>query len=206
MMTEQEDFWKGAFGDEYSKRNEVDVRVVATNIAYFSKVFAHAGRINSLIEFGANIGLNLRAINALLPEAELTAIELNTSAAAKLKAWGGCTVYEESILGFDSDLQWDMTLVKTLLIHINPDRLADVYKRLYERSSRFICICEYYNPTPLAISYRGHANKLFKRDFAGELLDSYPDLRLVDYGFFYHRDTLSPQDDVTWFLLEKDHS
>jgi hypothetical protein len=28
-------------------------------------------------------------------------------------------------------------------------------------------------------------------------------LRLVDYGFVYRRDPAHPQDDLTWFLLEK---
>ena len=45
--------------------------------------------------------------------------------------------------------------------------------------------------------------KLFKRDFAGELLDAFPSLDLVDYGFVYHRDPNFPQDDMNWFLLEK---
>jgi len=44
---------------------------------------------------------------------------------------------------------------------------------------------------------------LFKRDFAGEMLDRYPALKLLDYGFVYRRDPLFPQDDMTWFLLEK---
>ncbi len=34
-------------------------------------------------------------------------------------------------------------------------------------------------------------------------MDKYKDLKLVDYGFAYHRDMKSAQDDVTWFLLEK---
>jgi hypothetical protein len=34
-------------------------------------------------------------------------------------------------------------------------------------------------------------------------LDRYPDLDLVDYGFVYHRDPLFPQDDMTWFLLQR---
>jgi len=34
-------------------------------------------------------------------------------------------------------------------------------------------------------------------------LDKYPDLKLVDYGFSYHRDNNFKQDDVSWFLLEK---
>ncbi|MGE5403941.1 MAG: pseudaminic acid biosynthesis-associated methylase, partial [Candidatus Saccharibacteria bacterium] len=66
-----------------------------------------------------------------------------------------------------------------------------------------IIVAEYYNPTPVEIQYRGHANKLFKRDFAGEMMDKYTDLKLVKYGFAYHRDPNFPQDDITWMLLEK---
>jgi hypothetical protein len=28
-------------------------------------------------------------------------------------------------------------------------------------------------------------------------------LKLIDYGFCYHRDPQEPLDDITWFLLEK---
>ena len=28
-------------------------------------------------------------------------------------------------------------------------------------------------------------------------------IQLVDYGFAYHRDKSFPQDDISWFLLEK---
>ncbi|HND74014.1 MAG TPA: hypothetical protein PKW10_06205, partial [Saprospiraceae bacterium] len=67
----------------------------------------------------------------------------------------------------------------------------------------YILIAEYYNPSPVTLNYRGHSNRLFKRDFAGDMLDQYPDLRLIDYGFCYRRDNLFPQDDITWFMLEK---
>jgi spore coat polysaccharide biosynthesis protein SpsF len=33
-------------------------------------------------------------------------------------------------------------------------------------------------------------------------MDRYPDLKLIDYGFHYHRDRY-PQDDITYFLLKK---
>ena len=58
-------------------------------------------------------------------------------------------------------------------------------------------------PAPVAIPYRGHSDRLFKRDFAGEILDRHPQLQLVDYGFAYRRDPNFPQDDITWFLMEK---
>jgi spore coat polysaccharide biosynthesis protein SpsF len=64
-------------------------------------------------------------------------------------------------------------------------------------------ICEYYNPSPVTINYRGHKDRLFKRDFAGEFMDVYKDVELIDYGFSYRRDQKFPQDDITWFLLKK---
>ena len=94
-------------------------------------------------------------------------------------------------------------LIKGVLIHIAPEELLEVYDKLYNSSKRYICIAEYYNPVPVEVQYRGHSGKLFKRDFTGEMLDKYSDLQLVDYGFIYHRDNNFPQDDITWFLLEK---
>jgi pseudaminic acid biosynthesis-associated methylase len=74
---------------------------------------------------------------------------------------------------------------------------------MFNASNRYILVAEYFNPSPVAIPYRGHNDRLFKRDFAGEMLDRYYNLELLDYGFAYHRDPLFPQDDITWFMLEK---
>lgn len=74
---------------------------------------------------------------------------------------------------------------------------------MYKVTKKYILIAEYYNPSPVDISYRGHKGFLFKRDFAGEILYKYPELKLIDYGFVYHRDNNFPQDDLNWFLLEK---
>lgn len=64
-------------------------------------------------------------------------------------------------------------------------------------------VAEYYNPAPVAIPYRGHNDRLFKRDFAGELIwYRHPQLQLVDYGFAYHRESNFPQEDITWFLIK----
>jgi len=97
----------------------------------------------------------------------------------------------------------DLVFTKGVLIHINPDMLSQVYQSLYRLTKRYICIVEYYNPTPVSVSYRSHEDRLFKRYFAGEMMDKYSDLRLVNYGFVYHRDSNFPLGDLTWFLLEK---
>jgi pseudaminic acid biosynthesis-associated methylase len=201
--TEQEAFWAGKFGDDYIKRNAGD-QLIGSNAAMFSKLIANCAGVESLLEVGANIGLNLVAIRSLCPNWLLDAIEINDEAVKKLQAWGGVNkIHHGSILEFKPDRQWDIVLIKGVLIHINPDYLPRVYEALYQASKRYIFLVEYYNPAPVEVNYRGHAGRLFKRDFAGELLDSYANLRVVDYGFVWHRDPAFPQDDVTWFVLEK---
>ena len=91
-----------------------------------------------------------------------------------------------------------------MLIHINPFSLLSVYDKLVASCARYLLVAEYYNPTPIAIPYRGHDNRLFKRDFAGEIMDRHPQMELIDYGFAYRREANFPQDDITWFLMEKE--
>lgn len=202
FQTAQEEFWAGTFGSEYIDRNQ-GTQIVAANTALFSKILSRTDNIQSVIEFGSNIGLNLIAINQLLPAAELSAIEINKKAVSALKKWGLVNVYHQSILEFESDYPRDFVFTKGVLIHMNPDVLCQVYNKLYNASQKYICVAEYYNPVPQEIKYRGETGKLFKRDFAGDLLDRFSDLKLIDYGFVYHRDPTFPLDDISWFLLEK---
>lgn len=207
METEQEKFWAGEFGDRYATRNTGE-QFVANQTAYFSRVLSLTHNVKSVIEYGANIGENLHAIKSLLPDVNMAAVEINASAADQISAWkeGKVDVYQDSILHFESKVKYDLTFVKGVLIHINPDKVSVVYDLLYQSSKRYILIGEYYNPSPVTINYRGNNDRLFKRDFCGEMMDKYPDLVLIDYGFCYHRDPNFPQDDITWFLLEKNSS
>ena len=201
--TDQEKFWAGEFGDEYIARNRSDQNL-ASNLYFFSKVFHRIEPPDSLIEFGANIGMNLRAIKLLFPSVDTFGIEINEIAANELtRLIGSENIFQGSILDYVPKRTFDVALIKGVLIHIDPDHLNDVYDRLYMSTRKYILICEYYNPTPVAINYRGHENRLFKRDFAGEMLDKFHDLILVDYGFCYKRDKAFPQDDITWFLIKK---
>lgn len=202
FSTEQEAFWAGEFGDAYCQRN-AGQHFIAANTALFSKVLQNTQGIASAIEFGANIGLNLQALRLLRPTVNLAAIEINPKAVEQLAAIPGLEVFPTSILEFQAPRTYDLALIKGVLIHIDPNSLTKVYDSLYRSSSRYICLAEYYNPSPVEIPYRGHSQRLFKRDFAGEMLDRFPDLQLVDYGFTYHRDPNFPQDDLTWFLMEK---
>jgi len=205
FKTEQEDFWASSeWALEYIKRNNMDI--VKNNINFFSNIFSSCtDSIGSVIEFGSNIGLNLHAINSLFNNLDIAAIEISQDAVNELEKLSFVkNIYHESILDIALDKPRDFVFIKGVLIHINPEFLDTVYSKLYTASNKYILIAEYYNPSPTAISYRGNNDRLFKRDFAGEMLDKFPDLELIDYKFSYHRDNNFPQDDITWFLLKKD--
>jgi spore coat polysaccharide biosynthesis protein SpsF len=199
--TEQEEFWAGVFGNEYIGRNK-DEGLLQSNVDFFKPILARTGQVSSVLEFGANIGMNLLALRELVQNLEVGGIEINDKAVEQLRTVKDVRVYQGSFFDYVPDRKWDLVLIKTVLIHIHPDMLGKVYRLLYESCAQYICIAEYYNPRPVEVTYRGNTGKLFKRDFAGELMDAFPDLRLVDYGFKYHREN-KYYDDITWFLMEK---
>ena len=203
FKTDQENFWAGEFGNEYIDRNK-SAQLLASNLDYFSKSLKSAVNVNTAIEFGANIGMNLKALQLLRPEMKLSGVEINEEAVKILGTLiGKENAFHESILGFVSKKKYDLVLLKGVLIHINPEKLDSLYQTMYDTSKKYILVCEYYNPSPVNITYRGHNDRLFKRDFAGEILQKFSDVKLVDYGFGYKNDPNYPQDDITWFLLEK---
>lgn len=200
-QTEQEQFWAGEFGDNYIGRNESEA-LLYSKVAMWSQMLRSAHSVRSVRELGCNIGLNLLALKRMQPSLALSGIEINPVAAEQARQLDVAQITCGTILDEIKDEPVDLTFTAGVLIHINPDQLDNVYRNLVNNSRRYVLVAEYYNPAPTAIMYRGHADRLFKRDFAGDLIEKYG-MKLVDYGFVYKRDNWAPQDDITWFLLEK---
>jgi spore coat polysaccharide biosynthesis protein SpsF len=200
--SKQEEFWSGEFGNSYSDRNK-NLRLLAAKTAFLSRALSGTLNIKSVIELGANIGLNLHALRVLFPEISLAAVEINKSAYKKLCQIPDVKAYCKSIFDFTPQKTYSLSISCGVMIHINPELLSVMYDILYRCTDRYILVAEYYNPTPVNVMYRGYEDRLFKRDFAGEMLKKYPDLSLVDYGFVYHQDPNFPLDDLNWFLLSK---
>lgn len=201
--TEQEAFWAGEFGDAYRERCVLSDDLVAARTACMARILQRAAPVESAFEVGCNIGLNLVAMKRVSPRTNLSAIEINDQSAQQARGLGIAEVETASALDYQTDKTFDLSMIFGVLIHMNPDVLPEIYDLLHRTSRRHILLFEYYNPTPVEVTYRGHEGRLFKRDFAGEMLDRYDDLKLVDYGFFYHRDPIASSDDGTFFLLEK---
>ncbi len=199
--TGQEEFWAGKFGSEYVERNNTK-KLLYSKLVMWEKILRTTCDIESIIEFGCNTGLNLEALKKLNPNFSLIGYEINQKALEEAREKGVAKIFHKSIIEDISENKADLTFTAGVLIHINPNYLNEVYQNLIKLSKRYIVVAEYYSPSPTSVNYRGFKDKLFKRDFAGELIDQY-NLKLIDYGFIYKRDKLAPQDDINWFLLEK---
>lgn len=203
FKTEQEAFWAGEFGNQYIERNS-GRNFLDIAINQFTHALAKTQGINSIIELGSNVGNNMDALHKLYPAVDLHAVELNQTAAGILQKKNICTVYNQSILDFNAPRQFDLSFTSGVLIHIAPEALHIAYEKLYQLSQRYILVVEYYNHVPQELDYRGHSGKLYRRDFAGELMQQHPDVKLLDYGFLYRNDpAFKRNEDVYYFLMAK---
>lgn len=199
-----EEFWSGEFGEEYTGRNE---SILPSQISFFSKVLKNK-QINSVLELGANIGINLDALKLLYPHIDGTGVEINSNACSQI--YPEFEAINSSIKDFAQDeifaegrtRGFDLVFTKGVLIHTPPEHLRETYNAMDLFSNKYVLIAEYYSPKPVELEYRGHTGRLWKRDFASEFLDECPDFELDDYGFVSHLDK-HPQDDLNWFLFKR---
>ena len=175
-------------------------------LALWSEILSHtiSAPPASVLEVGANLGINLRALR-LLSSARRYAVEPNDSARKILVADG--VVAEDDVRdGIASTINFpdgvaDLAFTSGVLIHIHPDNLGASLKEIHRSSKRWIACVEYFSDKPEMIPYRGFDDRLFKRDFGGLWLDSFSDLRVVAYGFAWKR--VTGLDNLTWWLFEK---
>ena len=204
--TDQLARWRGDIGDEYSKKHDPrEDRIQACTQVWSRMLKSTAGSPpRSILEVGANRGINLRAISRL-PQAELFGLEPNASARQ-------CLVEDQvmpvsNILdGSASDISLpdasvEMAFTFGVLIHIAPDDLLAACREIHRVSSKYIICAEYFSKHPETITYRGESELLFKRDFGSFWLENFTDLEVVDYGF--HWQPVTEMDDVTWWLMRK---
>lgn len=201
--TPQENFWAEEFGDDYILRNE-SPSLLASKTAMFANILAKTSGVDSAVEFGCNIGINLAAISHLRPNVQIHAVEINSQAAGICrKRLPEAKITLGSIFDYTPEKPCELAFTCGVMIHLNPEMLPKTYERLAAASSRYVMIAEYYNPNPVSIPYRGHEDRLFKRDFAREFIEGHPEYKLIAYNFVYRDDPTFPLDDITWFLMEK---
>lgn len=202
---EQTSFWAGNFGNEYIDRNvefDTNMATKAWN-QMLSKV--DTGSIKSILECGANIGRNLLQLKKKYPEVETSLIELNKLAYDKAVSNIKVSHSANSSI-VDSQLpenSFDLVFTICVLIHIAPYDLYRNMQKMFNYSSKYILMSEYFSRTLDMKMYRGEQNKLFRMDFGGFFMDNF-DVELVDYGFLWGREYDNAGfDDMVWWLFKK---
>jgi pseudaminic acid biosynthesis-associated methylase len=204
--THQLNNWRGEFGDEYTIRNSADDKTMFARTKMWSRILdSIIGDLpETIVEVGSNLGLNLRALTKLT-DARLIAIEPNESALGKLVA-DGIIDKDDAHSAIAANIPLDdgiadLSFTSGVLIHISPEQLDESMAEIYRVSSKYIVCCEYFADKPEQIQYRGNDGLLFKRDFGDYWMESYPDLKLIDYGFLWKR--MTGLDNITWWVFKK---
>lgn len=206
-MSEQSEFWAGQFGSDYIARND-SPKLIENNRAFFEMALMAMRHMRParVIEFGANVGMNIMALKQLemFRYTEFTAVEVNADACDRLHELG-VTVHHADML--DLARPWgggyDLVISKGVLIHIGPNDLRAAYAALYDASRQFIFMAEYHATERRHVQYRGHDGKLWLADYGSELLDQYPNLTCLETGFAWRRDLVAPQDNLVWHMFER---
>lgn len=200
MNTAPTEHWKGPEGTDYAARSPGNVQA-SRNMFY--RIFDHLPRPpESVIEFGAGVGTNLQAIGELGNRIHRTGVEVNADAAKQLARH--CESMMISSLESIGPLPpAEMTFTRGVLIHLPEPALQHAFDLLFKSSSRWVMVAEYYSPNRTMVPYRGKPDLLWTDDYVGKIIKQHPSLRLIDYGFVSKYDDMYPQDDVTWFMMEK---
>lgn len=202
----QADFWRGEFGDSYTNRNVASATEIQARLALWSEILSHtiSAPPTSILEVGANLGINLRALR-LLSSARRLAVEPNEKARGLLVK-DGIVAAADARDGLASAIDFpdgiaDLAFTSGVLIHIHPDQLSASLREIHRCAKRWIGCIEYFSDKPQMIPYRGHEDRLFKRDFGELWLEICHDLRVVAYGFAWKR--VTGLDNLTWWLFQK---
>lgn len=170
--SECEKFWKGEFGDAYTRRNRVDWRA---RIPFWRTIIEITGA-RSVFEFGCNAGWNLSAIQRVDQFIVTEGCDVNESAIDQAMA-----------AGHDVWREWppeprpaELVFTAGVLIHIPPDNLEEVLHNLYYQSTDWVLAVEYDEAIEVEVEYRGHTGRLWRRPY-GELYQDMG-LELVQTG------------------------
>ena len=204
MSNSQESFWKNDLETAYALDNSNFDSVSGCKAWEVMLGSIDINSIESYLDCGSNIGRNVGFLKSVIPGASANIIELASKPFETCKA---TYKIEKSFFGPIKDaifeVQFGLVFTCGVLIHVNPNDLLQTMQRMYNLSSKYILVAEYFNRTPVSIDYRGATDKLFKMDFGRLFLENF-ECTLVDYGFLWGFEYDSAGfDDITYWLFEK---
>jgi pseudaminic acid biosynthesis-associated methylase len=194
IQTEQEKFWSGEFGKEYTDRNSRDPQIWdnfylenwgITKSKINEKLISNLPKDIKILEVGSNTGMQLKCFQEMGFE-NLYGIELQQYAVEKSKEYSkGINIIQGS--GFDlpfRDDYFDLVCTNGVLIHIHPKDHLKIMKEMVRCSKSYIMGFEYYSPQITDVNYRGNTGFLWKADFAKIFEDNFNNFKEVNRDYY----------------------
>jgi pseudaminic acid biosynthesis-associated methylase len=194
QKTEQEKFWSGEFGKEYTDRNSRDPKVWdkfyldtwgITKRDINAKLMKNLPKDIKILEVGSNTGMQLKCLQDMGFE-NIYGVELQSYAVEKSKEYTkGINIIQGS--GFDlpfKDNFFDLVCTNGVLIHIHPNDYSKIMSEMVRCSKTYIMGFEYYSPELKEVLYRGNEGFLWKTDFAKEFIKRFPNLEEVQRDYY----------------------
>lgn len=186
-------FWAGRFGTAYTARNQVKWQ---ERIPLLRRMAEQTGAA-SFRDVGCNAGWNLRALKAINADFAMSGVDINHNA-LQLASEAGFDVINAAatdVVDLFGSGSAELVITSGVLIHIPTDTLVATMQAIRDVSSRYVLAIEYASEREVAVDYRGHADRLWKRPY-GELYQSMS-LALVESG------PAEGYNDCHYWLLEK---
>lgn len=176
-----EALWAGEFGDAYLDRN---IGAAEGRGPFWDGVMDRYP-VHRVLEVGCTQGDNLIHLARHVPADRIWGVDINP---VVLDALRGHVPGVHPVLGVARDLpfpddSFDLVVTVGLLIHIPDEALEQVMGELVRVSSRYVLSGEYHADEPTRITYRGHDDVLFKRDYGRLYQEWFPELDLVEERF-----------------------
>lgn len=204
--------WRDRFGEEYIQRNQAGTEATSEAAIVFERILRTLDvrvEICSVLEVGANIGINLIGLRRVMGETvRLAALEPSPRACDQLRRIPDLNL--DAVVEANAyhvpfqDQSYDLVFTNGVLIHIPPDRLAQAMREVVRVSRKYVLCSEYFSHTPVEVPYHGHVGMLWKRDFWLAYLEHCSELKIHHYGFLWQAE-FPHFDDLNWWLFRKDH-
>jgi pseudaminic acid biosynthesis-associated methylase len=183
--TEQEEFWKGDFGDDYTSRNAGDWDAFykrqwgVTRTELNEEFLSNLDKDALILEVGCNRA-NQMQILWNQGFGNLWGVEINKKSLEIARKNKSFNLVEGSALDIPfKDRYFDLVFTSGVLIHIAPENLPKVIDEMYRVSKRYIWCFEYFSEECKEIEYRGHKNRLWKNNFLELFQERHPNLKLA---------------------------
>ena len=208
--TSQENVWRTDHGFKYVVHH-MNEDWKTTRLPMWKLFLSSVPEIESICEFGCNIGANLKAINELRPEIALTGVEINSYAVDEIRNQNIGEIHCDSILDVDLGKKFDFVFTRGVLIHINPEEVHKVLHNMAKHSKRYVLIFEHYSPQLFKLTKYNPQSKAvvqgegyqFWNDFCGEFNALYPDWEKVYDGVRLSPGRKPKQGDLNWAIFKR---